>query len=395
VLDNAAEALAAFQEQFDHATGQRNNDTWLIDAQVAEKLDELSASAEVTDGAEELDAAEVNMQDQALGLFQTSTFLELSERFFMNQGAGDTWHTLAAEDETPAMTMEVLEDLYGIVVNLCRRVIQSSIFIAKSRIRASTFPHQHPQRLVRHEDVVATLDILDMERNANQYWIGLARRSKFTVGRMLTPEYGKAKGKMSYDEVEEYLSRRGYRSSSAFSDASSHGSSAASADANEEDEASDSAAQSVALSSPGSGNASSEDGVDDRTFDQEEGDESGSDVPMSDVRDPSPHTTLPPAERGRLLEEEQDDYMEHMDQTARRTEESRLMEFLGHENEADIKEEDVEEPFTRRPRTMRKTLQDAQGWSVTYQAEWETYGHLVPRDNFAIESRKSKKRRTH
>ncbi|KEF57517.1 uncharacterized protein A1O9_05434 [Exophiala aquamarina CBS 119918] len=388
VLDKAAAALSAFQEQFDFAAGQRNHGVWLIDPQTASELDKAADEAELSSDLSEGDGGGDFQPDAGrTRLFYTSTFLKLSERFYMNQGSGETWHELGENNERPALTMDVLIDFYEMIVSYLRRLVQSIIFIAKSRIRSTSTISYSTLHTVRQEDVVAALDILNINDHLWEYWIHMARRNKLLVVHKNVKRFN-PDAVMDYDKVEEILSeRKRSRSLSAMSGlsdecAQSDGSLAESGDGDEdavlpEDEAD--------VSEPGMelGRASS---TDEGMVDDNEGDEFmslGSEDGSHNIRSGnSPAKQMPSSKRKRALaiEAETDEYMEKLDQMARVQEESRLLHLLGVESEKAMEEEEIEIP-RKRPRVMRKTVAETKGWSAAYQSEWELHKEPVHFNN--------------
>jgi hypothetical protein len=78
------------------------------------------------------------------------------------------------------------------------------------------------------------------------------------------------------------------------------------------------------------------------------------------------------SKRKRLLEEEQDEYMEELDQRSRAAEETRLRRELDPNSTVRIKEES-ELPRRKRPKVLRKTIEEVNGWQGPYLAVWEAY----------------------
>jgi hypothetical protein len=219
VVDKAAAALSAFQEHFDFAAGQRSHGVWLIDRQAASELDkaadEIDLSHDLSEGADE----ESQPLADSARYFHMSTFLNLSESFYMNQGSGETWHDVGEDNEHPAMTMDVLTDFYKIIVSYLRRLIQSIIFIAKSRIRLTSTISYSTLHTVRQDDVITALDIMNVNNDLWSYWIQMPRKNKLLVVHRNSVKHFNPDDVINYDKVEGALSesRRG-RSLSAMSE---------------------------------------------------------------------------------------------------------------------------------------------------------------------------------
>ncbi|KIV80260.1 hypothetical protein PV11_07772 [Exophiala sideris] len=393
VLDQAAEALAAFQEQFDFAVGQRMNPLWLIDAAKASELDQSTDEQGVASNtAEKATETEITSSVEACQFFRLSTFLTLSERFFMNQSASkaNTRHQHVEDDQVPAMTMEVVLDYYNLVTSFTRRLVQTCIFLAKSRLRSLGSNHYKHGGLVKHEDVSAALAVLGVKSSSADYWVKLARRNGLSVVDGGHTKGSSTKAAMPYDEVEERLSnpRRG-RSRSMESQVSSADSLAAEdSEDDDEDSYSDDEAHEEVEEQSSEGSRSDEE------------DSTGSDTDSRDRYELDPPTEkrssipLSRQQKIELLDQEQDDYMERLDREAGRQEEARLLQFLGLPVEKESKEEELE--LGHRPKVLRRSVEECMGWSGVYQAEWELEGGIVPAEAFAeVGSRRKRRKLSH
>lgn len=395
LLDQAAEALEAFQEQYDSAVGQRDHQLWLVDSVVAaewdHKIDQLEA---VRHASDEETADEVERPPLSLGLFHLSRFLTLSERLFMNQGhdGAETWHSLAEERQRPAVTMNAFADLYNLIANFTRKLVQTSLFIAKSRIKSSaSLPHE-PGRLVKSEDVSAALNVLDLKRNSMEFWAGVARRNGLSIVQGAHKKGINDHAIISYDEVEARLSvvtPAGPLSSTSSED-SSHMQDTWSEVSDEDDNDTDERHSPIlpADESMSSANASTS-SEDASEVEEEEGD---GEVQARHMPGDEPSVSIPRQNKSPDLEQEQDEYLERLDQNARRQEEARLLQALGLEYKGKF-EEDTTTGLGKRPRVPRKTLEESHGWSVLYQAEWERPGGILSAEAFEAAGSRIKKRK--
>lgn len=375
VLDKAAAALSAFQDHFDFTAGDRNHGVWLIDQKTASELDQSADKSELSDDLSEDNTEEPQPLGDSTRFFHVATFLELSERFYMNQGSGETWHDLAEDDERPNMTMDTLTEFYDIIVSYIRRLVQSVIFVAKSRIRSTSTISHNTLHTVRQEDVTAALDIMNVKSDLWTYWVRMARRNKLFVMHQNSPKQPKSKVAMSYDKVEAALTERTRaRSLSVVSGASEE--TMQSESSAEELTGGDDEMDPPAYTNDTMGSESASEGVasDEETITDVEDDEDDGD--NTDVGG-SPTTLIPTSKRKRAqaLEAETDEYMEQVDQIARVREESWFLHVLGLEPENTMKEEELE-PSHQRPYVMRKTAMETQGWSAAYQSAWEIHGKL-------------------
>ncbi|KAH0830808.1 hypothetical protein AYO21_10039 [Fonsecaea monophora] len=396
VLDTAAAALSAFQEQYDATVGQNRNDLWFIDHELAAELDRKSDEFTTSDNtsSQESDETPAPISERAIRAFRLSTFLELSECFFMNKDADspDSWQNIAEEDQRPALTLDCVTLFYDLTVNLTCRLIQSALFTAKSRIRAAASKDYRPGELVRSEDVHAALDVLGVTKDSDTFWIGLARRNGLRVVDDAHRRGVDAKTAMSYEKVEGMLSSRSRnRSDSRTSTISKRSDSTLDEISDAEDPVSDN------LDDSGSDedeHSSAENSDSDAASEGAEVDNlNGQDYGSSSEEHPT--SRMPREKRIQLLEQEQDDYLEKMDREARRREESRLVSLISPQEaqeEKDIKDESSVE-LGSRPRVLRKAIEDCLGWSVEYEAEWERHKRTLPLESASVAEPAPKRRR--
>ncbi|KAK5452293.1 hypothetical protein LTS15_007359 [Exophiala xenobiotica] len=394
VLDHAAEALGAFQEQYDFAVGQRNNPIWLIDAVTAAKLDEKADGRDSTiDLEDDSDGEDISWAAEACQLFHLSTFVTLSERLFMNSGHvhGTTWHQLAEDGQHPAMTLDSVEEMSNLVTSFTRRLVQACIFMAKSRIRSSTSGQSRRGGLVRNEDISAALAVLGVKSSWGDFWIKVARRNGLSVVGGVHRKGATMRDVMSYNEVELSLSDSRRRKSLSITSEETLQSQSSSLDpldgVQAEEEASEGEHEDEELSS--SAALSDDESDDDPTYDALPSPSAEEEEEDSPVARSSRRTSR--RQRLEMLGQEQDDYMERLDQKAGRQEESRLLTMLSH-SETMVKEED-EPDMGSRPKVVRKTVEDCTRWSASYQAEWERYGAILPAKAFAKRDDRRKRRK--
>lgn len=118
-------------------------------------------------------------------------------------------------EEPPSIRHTALSDIHTLVVSLTRRLVQTALFMAMSRLRSMDDKIFRPQSLVRPCDVVAAIDCLGAPRKA-RYWVTLPRRLGLKVYRKAEKIRVKTeKNVMPYDEVEEYLEQVDKRKSTA------------------------------------------------------------------------------------------------------------------------------------------------------------------------------------
>ncbi len=374
-LEQAADALAAFQEQYDHAFGQQEtNMPFVINHEVASWLDEKTEKSIDSDDDSEGEA-EVSVS-APYELFHLLTFIDLSEKVFMHgsqRNADENWRAFAEDGETPAMTQQVVSEFHDLVINLLRRLVQTTLFLTQSRLRASTTQHQTPARAVVGEDIHAALTILKSESSLWDYWTKLPRRFGFRVVSGSNRKGDNVRKALSYDEVEAILAPRrssGRRRSLSITSAAS----------------TETSARSEASSIAGDVKTTSEDtdvevvAEETSSHSPDEQTQEGTDSIEAEVTASKHARTLrvAPNKRKRLLGEEMDRYLEEMDQQARQEEEARLSSLLAVEGVGRIKQE--QHKLGRRPKAPRKSVEELPTWAPIYQAEWESHPRALSED---------------
>ena len=209
MLEKAADALTVYQDRFDQALGGRvHHDGWLVDRVQAEAYDQLVDAAEDDDHSSD-DNALRNRRIPAEGLFRLSSWLSLTERVFMNSDPSrndNNWSIHAAEDEVPAITQGAISDLYHLALYKLRKVMQTSIFCAESRIRSTTDHGYTVKALVKEEDVASAINLLGLTEDRSQFWLCLARRNHLKVVYDHRKKGQSRKKRLRYDEIERMLS---------------------------------------------------------------------------------------------------------------------------------------------------------------------------------------------
>jgi RNA polymerase I-specific transcription initiation factor RRN5 len=403
LLERAADALAVYQDKFDYAIGEQiHHDRWLIDHVQAEAYDNLADNAEDDNS---LDDSPFNRPPiPAAGLFKLSSWLSLTERVFMNSDPArseNRWVTHAARDEVPGITQAAISDLYDLAIYRLRKVMQTSIFCAESRIRSTSDRGFTVKALVKEQDVTAAISTLGVEKDSSQYWLSLARRNQLRV----VDDHGtKGRGRraiLNYDEVECILSeaagpRRGRRSISRSSGSSSL---PEDTDLLEEHDVSDGIDDTNVHSSEQSAEEPScrQDGQPwypslrkDRTMVTNN----------TKRRKHDPETSSAESEEEGLcdLRDDQDRHLDILDGLHSRREELQLYQQLGWGMPEDIKLASIEEMKAQEEvlgMTQRKAKPDLLDWRdsiLSYSESWERHGRGLDEEQFA-ENRKPAKRR--
>ena len=313
----------------------------------------------------------------AATLLNLKSFLTLSERVFMNSSvAENNWRTYAERRQSPSITYTAFSDTHTLAVSLTRRLIQSSLFFAMSRIRTMrTSSYYTPKQYVKTRDVVAALNVLGMEANARKTWTGTARKCRLRVYENVTHQ--KAQGKRySYDEVEEILSKENLGSRGRYRSRSAGNADVSQPPTN----------RSNASSAEDVPDKSSSSSPDDTSTDQSESSFSDDGASSADL--PSSSSSSSSSKHGltqQRREQAEDAYLEACDQKASREEEKRLWELLGEDPSTKMELEPIDLPPAPR-RAKRRKSPDWTTW-IDYSAEWENFDSLVPASSFA-ENRK-------
>lgn len=309
----------------------------------------------------------------AATLLNLKSFLTLSERVFMNSSVADNnWRTYAERRQLPSITYTAFSDTHTLAVSLTRRLIQSSLFFAMSRIRTmGTSNYYTPKQHVKTRDILAALNVLGMEANGRKTWIGTARKCRLRVYETVT--HRKAQGKRySYDEVEAILSKENLGSRGRYRSRS----------AGNEDISQPPTDKSDASSAEDVPEESSSSSADDSPTEQSE----------SSLSDDGSNSTDPPSSSGskhdltqQRREQAEDAYLEAFDQEASKEEEQRLWELLGEDpsTKMDIEPNDLPQVPKR---ANRRNSPDWTTW-INYSAEWENFETPVPASSVA-ENRK-------
>lgn len=203
-LEKQADALANEHRRYEETLEKYAwGDLWQIKMEEAEHIDELYE-------AENLD--EIHNIAPEAELLNVHNMLILSDRYACftliypktNAPARIFQKDLPEEDkDPPGMRYTALADLHALVVSLTRRLVQTTIWMAQSRIRAMDKALWRPEQLVKHFDVHAGVDMLKLPHNSKDYWTYLPRRAGLSVFRLSHDvRYLSKMGGMPYDEVE-------------------------------------------------------------------------------------------------------------------------------------------------------------------------------------------------
>ncbi|KAJ6444470.1 exocyst complex component exo84 [Purpureocillium lavendulum] len=191
--EEAADAVSLRQEQRE---SQREEEKWGaywdVTPDIALKLDR----------GESPDSTQLPPFSQ---LFHTSRWLRLSQRLFMNSTVPNSnWHHI--DDALPSMWATAFDDFHSLAVSVTRRLVQATLFISMSRIRAKRELVPKTRSFVRRKDAEAAIASLGMLSNSRHMWMKSARRLRLDVFEE-PPDRNEEDEQepMSYDEVERLL----------------------------------------------------------------------------------------------------------------------------------------------------------------------------------------------
>lgn len=197
--EEAADAVSIRQETREI---QREEGKWRVYWDITPKI------------AAELEKKQQQQQDDGAAnlafakLFHVPRWLKLSDRMFMNSSMpGSNWRNIDARP--PSMWATTLDDFHSLALSITRRLVQTTLFISMSRIRAKSELRRETRNIVRKKDVEAAVASLGLSHNANDLWRKSARRLRLNVYEnppTRVDEEEEEDEPMTYEEVEAELS---------------------------------------------------------------------------------------------------------------------------------------------------------------------------------------------
>ncbi|KAF5001766.1 hypothetical protein FDECE_10848 [Fusarium decemcellulare] len=167
-LDEAADAISVRQERKEE---QREESKWGECWDITPKL------------ARQLDKGESVAEGQNLpfsSLFNLHNWLRLSDRIFMNSSIpSENWNFI--DSNHPSMWATTFEDFHSLAVSITKRLVQTTIFMSMSRIRAKKELIPTTRDIVRLQDVDAAIASFGMTPNSERFWNKCARRLRLEV----------------------------------------------------------------------------------------------------------------------------------------------------------------------------------------------------------------------
>ncbi|KAK7725695.1 hypothetical protein SLS57_003761 [Botryosphaeria dothidea] len=346
-LEAAADALASHQDSWDVKQEQkRHGKYWLLTPDMADLFDKAleenhgddrltdddqgystSEPAPGGDSDEEEEERDVEHAQDALDavpaarLLRLSKWLELSRSVFANAGGAreaENWRSIAEPGEHISIFHSAFSDLHRLAVSVTQRLVAASLSQATSRLRAweDTGDRAAGRPIVRRDDVLTALEMLNMPRSAKQFWVKAPRRCGVVVQQH--------QNIINYEEVERIL-----RGQPAFNSAAAPTQEIVMQDGHTADDAQ--ATEHITSDT-----------------------ETDSDLDNPDVK--------------------QETYAELFDVQQSHQEEERLWQLLGQDVMPAITME-----LPKRPHLSRKTGDELIEWRnvIDFKAEWERYGKPI------------------
>ncbi|KUM62057.1 hypothetical protein ACN42_g5052 [Penicillium freii] len=204
LLEEYADVLSLKESLVEARAGkQQHGDNWILTQPSAQAL--ADGDNDGVRGALRLAADFLNLP----------YCIRLSYVLFMNFGgsqAENNWWNLAkrkdvitAYGHTPSMTADTAVDFYSLAVSVTRRLVQSSLFFAMSRLRSSNRSGNDRKGYVRTQDVRAAIEVLNMKHRRPNF-VDIARRNE-TVLEDINNRKGWVPTLFTYEEAEEIIDR--------------------------------------------------------------------------------------------------------------------------------------------------------------------------------------------
>ena len=364
-LEQAADALGILQQKHEEKLEKRKHpNLWLLNHGVAEWVDQC------LNGNDE-GHAEVQETLPAAELLNLQNLLQLSTHVFMNSNEPEkNWRSYAERSDTPSILYTAFSDFHNLVNSVARRLVQSSLYFAMARLKATDSSNYTPNRAVRRRDVTAALHVLGMETNSQNFWVNCARRCKLDVYHNIKLNNSEEE-RLSYEEVERELNLNQAVESDCKPFSKDENETLASL--SEKQHRWPSSVDEADYRLPHHRRQESE-------YSSDRSSKASSTRSILDSSSESGGTQL-------QLERDQDSYSEAFDNQVSLVEEHRLWNMLGRESTPDIKPEEAVLPKRAViERSRRDELIEWRDW-VRYKSEWETLGPPIPADTF-YENRK-------
>lgn len=387
LLDDYADVLVLKESLTEaHAGEKKYGDHWNLTTPAALDLMDVIDSEEDSTVRGDLRLAAT--------LLYVPEWIQLSRGLFMNFGgskAEDHWKNIAkseqnitAQNQTPSMTAASVIDFYALSVSITRRLVQSSIFFAMSRLRGANRSGRDRKNHIRVSDVRAAIEVLNMKHRRPSF-VDTARRNEVEIADVHNRKDW-VPTPFSYEEAEEIVDKSGwtrYRNDAAMSGGSNM---------NSDGEESDS------LESEDSNDENSDEGADKQEAEYESESESEVDDPDSSFSREGSQDSSPSLSADELEMDPEETHANIADETVSRREEAMFLRLMDKtvpsvELEKPVKQEQPEDDTN--PRPERRARDEVFDWRsrILYRSEWEEYGYNFAdlKSEFEMPPRKRRK----
>ncbi|MCJ1340729.1 hypothetical protein MMC09_006025 [Bachmanniomyces sp. S44760] len=331
----------------------------VLDYGVAEAYDR----SDTEEGNEGMGASSLN----PMVVFRLKNFIELSTRVFMNSSIKEeNWESYVPEGGSPSIMYSAFSEFLNLTVSALKRLMQSAMFFAMSRLRATDRSRSIHLRKVRRRDVIAAVKTLNLQPDSQVFWTHAACRSNVEVYEKV--KYGRGVGqRLDQQTIERRL--QGMVRGDVDTKSSSVIKSKQFQTSRSQNPGSDSESD-LAFADP--------DLVDiDSSNDGETLDESAQDLQEEATQAGDLSSDADTAA------DQVDDYTEAIDRHDSRTEEGALWALLtrGH---SEMKNIPKGAEIPKRPKAVPKDKDDQSSWRdwVEYHRSWEEYGILPSEKKF-------------
>jgi len=367
VLDQHAQTLSSLQQVFEEkAEHEKHAEFWLLTYDIAKWVEAHMAD-------ESPEGGDIRERLPAVSLLNLPKWLELSERIFMNPASpreAENWRTMVEGHDTPSIMNTAFSDFHALAVGVTKRLVQSSLFYAMSRLRATDSSRYRYRPVVRAKDVRVAVQVLGMKATAYDFWMGAPRRCNLHIYQDRAKKRGQV-GILDYDQVERLLSReetdqqhKDRQTDSLQNNLPEHDSDGSLAPA-----------IAKAPTTEESGHETSCRSSDFTGSDDSSGIEGESQVETDQERPRKQRRAR------RRLERDEDEYVEMFDQQVSQAEEERIWNMLGESPTSGLKAENVDLP--KRPDIRGKLEPNLVRWrdKIEFWSDWEHLDTSFPRVN--------------
>jgi RNA polymerase I-specific transcription initiation factor RRN5 len=358
LLNDYADVLVLKESLVEEHSGKRQHGThWNLTSAAA--LDLMNVVDGEDDGTVRADLR------LAANLLHVPDWIQLSRGLFMNFGGAkveDNWQNIVkskqnitAQNQTPSMTADSVVDFYSLAVSITRRLVQSSIFFAMSRLRGANRSGRDRKDHVRISDVRAAIEVLNMKHRRPNF-VHAARRNEVAIAD-IHHRKDWVPTSFTYDEAEEIIGKSGwtrYRNETATSAGVSSKSDARDGDGSESYDSNDEDVE--------------------RAADEQEAEV----ISVSSSPSRESETSSPLSSSDELEMDSEETHAEIADQAISRREEAMFLRLMDQTVpsilDEHMKEEEMDGEFNPPPERRDRDVRD---WRdrVHYHSEWEELGY--------------------